>query len=51
MPFLLLHGTLWNSVVPVGIQSYLNLIVLIPGYFVLRTLPPQQQRSSRRSPS
>jgi hypothetical protein len=40
MPFLLLHGTLWDSVAPSGIQSYLNPLVLVPQYIVIRLLPP-----------
>jgi hypothetical protein len=40
MPFLLLHGVLWDSVAPAGIQTYLNPLILIPQYILLRGLPP-----------
>jgi hypothetical protein len=40
IPFLLLHGTFWDSIAPAGIQSYLNPLVLIPQYIVIRALPP-----------
>jgi hypothetical protein len=40
MPFLLLHGRLWDSVAPAGIQTYLNPLVLVPQYIGLRALPP-----------
>lgn len=40
MPFLFLHGTLWDSVAPAGIQTYLNPLILIPQYILLRGLPP-----------
>src|SRR5580698_10613356 len=40
VPFLFLHGTLWDSVAPSGIQSYLNPLVLVPQYIVIRLLPP-----------
>src|SRR6202034_2128277 len=41
VPFMLLHGTFWDSIAPSGIQSYLNPLVLIPQYMVIRVLPPQ----------
>ena len=40
MPFLLLHGTFWASIAPSGIQTYLNPLVLVPQYLVIRALPP-----------
>ena len=40
MPFLLLHGTLWDSIAPSGIQTYLNPLVLVPQYLIIRALPP-----------
>ena len=40
IPFLLLHGTLWSSVAPSGIQSYFNPLILIPQYLVIAHLPP-----------
>lgn len=40
VPFLLLHGTFWASVAPVGIQSYLNPLPLFPAYFAITLLPP-----------
>jgi hypothetical protein len=40
IPFLLLHGTFWDSIAPAGIQSYLNPLVLVPQYIVIRLLPP-----------
>jgi hypothetical protein len=40
IPFLLLHGTFWDSIAPAGIQSYLDPLVLIPQYIAIRTLPP-----------
>ena len=40
VPFLLLHGTFWDSIAPAGIQSYLNPLVLVPQYIVIRLLPP-----------
>ncbi len=39
-PFLLLHGTFWRSIAPSGLQTYLNPLVLLPQYLLLRTLPP-----------
>jgi hypothetical protein len=39
-PFLLLHGTFWDSIAPSGVQSYLNPLILIPQYLVIRALPP-----------
>jgi len=38
--FLLLHGTFWDSIAPSGIQTYLNPLILIPEYLVIRALPP-----------
>ncbi len=40
VPFLFLHGTFWDSIAPAGIQSYLNPLVLVPQYIVIRLLPP-----------
>jgi hypothetical protein len=40
IPFLLLHGTYWDSIAPSGIQTYLNPLILIPQYLVIRALPP-----------
>ncbi len=40
MPFLILHGTFWASVIPAGIQSYFNPLPLIPQYLAIRHLPP-----------
>jgi hypothetical protein len=40
VPFLLLHGTFWDSVMPAGIQSYFNPLPLIPQYLAIRHLPP-----------
>lgn len=39
-PFLLLHGTFWASIAPSGIQTYLNPLILVPQYLVIRALPP-----------
>lgn len=39
MPFLLMHGTLWDSIAPSGLQSFLNPLVLVPQYLVIRVLP------------
>ena len=39
-PFLLLHGTFWRSIAPSGLQTYLNPLVLLPQYIMLRSLPP-----------
>jgi hypothetical protein len=40
IPFLLLQGTFWDSMAPSGIQSYLNPLILIPQFLVIRALPP-----------
>ena len=40
IPFLLLHGTFWDSIAPSGIQTYLNPLILVPEYLVIRALPP-----------
>ncbi len=40
IPFLLLHGTFWDSIQPAGIQSYYNPVVLAPQYLLIRLLPP-----------
>ena len=40
VPALLLHGQLWNSVAPAGIQSYFNPLIFLPGYWVVTHLPP-----------
>jgi len=40
IPFLLSQGTFWDCIAPSGIQSYLNPLVLIPQYIVIRLLPP-----------
>ena len=40
VPFLLLHGQLWDSVAPAGIQSYFNPLIFLPGYWVVTHLPP-----------
>jgi hypothetical protein len=40
VPFLLLQGTFWDSIAPAGIQTYLNPLVLISQYLVIRALPP-----------
>jgi hypothetical protein len=40
IPFLMLHGTFWDSIAPAGIQSYFNPLVLMPQYFAIRVLPP-----------
>ncbi|MFI4982924.1 MAG: glycosyltransferase 87 family protein, partial [Nevskiales bacterium] len=40
IPFLLLQGSFWDSIAPSGIQSYLNPLILIPQYLLIRTLPP-----------
>ena len=39
-PFLLLHGTFWDSIAPSGVQTYLNPLILIPQYIAIRELPP-----------
>jgi hypothetical protein len=40
IPFMVLHGTFWDSIAPSGIQTYLNPLILIPDYLVIRALPP-----------
>jgi hypothetical protein len=40
IPFLLLQGSFWDSIAPSGIQTYLNPLVLIPQYLIIRALPP-----------
>jgi hypothetical protein len=40
IPFLVLQGSFWDSIAPSGIQSYLNPLILIPQYLLIRTLPP-----------
>lgn len=40
IPFLLLHGTFWDSLEPSGVTSYLNPLVLLPQYIAIRVLPP-----------
>jgi hypothetical protein len=40
VPFLLLHGGFWESVVPTGIQSFFNPLILIPQFLVITHLPP-----------
>ncbi len=40
VPFLVLHGTFWDSIAPSGVQTYFNPLVLIPEYLVIRALPP-----------
>jgi hypothetical protein len=40
IPFMVLHGTFWDSIAPSGIQTYLNPLILIPEYLVIRALPP-----------
>ena len=39
-PFLLMHGTFWSSIAPSGPQTFLNPLVLLPQYFLIRALPP-----------
>jgi hypothetical protein len=40
IPFLLLHGTFWDSLEPSGVTTYLNPVVLLPQYITIRVLPP-----------
>jgi hypothetical protein len=40
VPFLMLQGTFWDSIAPSGIQTYLNPVILMPQYIVIRALPP-----------
>jgi hypothetical protein len=40
VPFLLLHGTFWDSIAPSGIQSFLNPTVLVVQYAAMRYLSP-----------
>jgi Glycosyltransferase family 87 len=38
VPFLLVHGTFWDSIAPAGIQSYLNPYVIEMQFFAIRHL-------------
>jgi Glycosyltransferase family 87 len=40
IPFLILHGTFWDSIAPSGIQSYFNPLIFIPQYIAISALPP-----------
>jgi hypothetical protein len=40
IPFLLLHGTFWDSIAPSGIQSFFNPVILVAQYLLLSNLPP-----------
>ena len=40
IPFLILQGTFWEHIAPSGIQTYLNPLILIPQYIIIRSLPP-----------